>query len=213
MAEADIVIAGCGPGAAEFVTPATRAAAEQADVLVGAPRLLALFATAGRERIAADAKIDDLLDRINATTQAGRCVTVLVSGDPGVFSLARNIVLRFGAGRCRIVPGISSVQVAFARVGLDWLNARVVSAHGRQPEATAEELAACDRAAILIGTRAGQAWSAGVAAVAESTHAIFLCENLTLHDERVARVSAAELAGANAASLAIVLLVRKELLS
>ncbi len=43
MALNPIVIAGCGPGARECVTPEALAAIQEAEVLIRAPRLLALF--------------------------------------------------------------------------------------------------------------------------------------------------------------------------
>ena len=39
-----IVIVGCGPGSPDYLTPLARRAVERAEVLVGASRLLDLFA-------------------------------------------------------------------------------------------------------------------------------------------------------------------------
>ena len=61
-------------------------------------------------------------------------VTVLVSGDPGFFSLAKLVLRRFGRENCRIVPGISSVHVAFSRICLDWADAKIISAHVSDPD-------------------------------------------------------------------------------
>jgi precorrin-6y C5,15-methyltransferase (decarboxylating) CbiE subunit len=136
-------------------------------------------------------------------------VAVLVSGDPGLFSLARHVLAQFGREQCVVVPGISSVQVALGRLGLDWADARLVSAHGRPPDVEPEQLASADKVAILAGGRRGREWSARAAAALQASHVAYLCENLTLKDERVRPVAPHEIQ--QAASLSIILLVRRSL--
>jgi precorrin-6y C5,15-methyltransferase (decarboxylating) CbiE subunit len=208
-----IVIVGCGPGSPEYVSDAARRAVAWADVLVGSRRLLELFAGAAAERIIAGSDIPALLADIAQRRAAGGRVAVLVSGDPGFYSLAQPVTARFGREACEIVPGVSSVQVAFARLGLDWIDARLLSAHGRTPEIGDEELRRCDKIAILAGSAAALRWSAQAAVALRETHAAVLCENLTLDDERVAAITPEELAAAGAGALSLVLLVRRSQLS
>jgi cobalt-precorrin-7 (C5)-methyltransferase len=204
-----IVIVGCGPGAAEYVTEAARRAAAEADVLVGSPRLLAMVGDGTAERVAVDAHIAPLLAKLAELRAAGRRIAVLVSGDPGLFSLGQTLVRHFGREACEVVPGVSSVQVAFSRLGLDWSDARVASAHGRAPTAGAAELAGSDKVALLAGTADALRWAAGVVGALAASHEAFLCENLTLAGEQVRQVTAAELSDGRAGSLSIILLVRK----
>ncbi len=208
----NITIVGCGPGAADYVTPAARRAVAEAQIVVGSPRLLALFPDASPARILVGADIAAVLDQM-AALRDGRSLAVLVSGDAGLYSLAQPVLGRFGRERCRVIPGISSLQVAFARLGLDWADARVLSAHGRMPQIDAAELTAVDKIAILTGTPAGLQWAARAAQAIQESHAGFLCENLTLADERVQPVTPEELARRDAASLSIVLLIRRSLIS
>ena len=207
-----ITIVGCGPGAADYLTVAAREAVAAADVLCGSRRLLEMFPCAGRERIQL-AFDDKALDELDAIVRQGRPVTVLVSGDPGVFSAAKGIVARFGRDRCRVIPGISSLQVAFARLGLDWAGARIVSAHGRIPAETHDVLAGCDKIAVFAGTPEALAWTAALAERLAATHSVWLCERLTMEGERVRPLAAAKIAACGAASLSLLLLIRKELLS
>jgi precorrin-2/cobalt-factor-2 C20-methyltransferase len=207
-----IAIVGCGPGSARYVTDAARQAVNRADVLVGSRRLLDLFPDCAAERIAVDADIPLLLERIAALRDAGRRVSVLVSGDPGLYSLAQNVVRRFGREHCEITPAVSSVQVAFARLGLDSTDARILSAHGRTPEIAADQLRRSDKIAILAGGRDALQWSARMAESLDADHVAFLAENLTLDDERFRQISPKQLAAIDAASLSIVLLIRSTLL-
>ena len=127
-----ISIVGCGPGSLDYLTPASLRAIEQAEVLVGAKRLLDLFAASPAERIVVSAEIGEVLDHIAVRADRQR-IAVLVTGDPGLFSLAKPVIERFGRTRCRVIPGVSSVQTAFARIGVDWADARIISIHKEYP--------------------------------------------------------------------------------
>ncbi|MCX6900417.1 MAG: precorrin-6y C5,15-methyltransferase (decarboxylating) subunit CbiE [Verrucomicrobia bacterium] len=207
-----IIIVGCGPGALDYLTPAARAAIENAEVLIGAPRLLDAFPAHRAERVVVRTDIEDVLNQIAA--RAGhKKVAVMVSGDPGLCSLAKPVIKRLGRDACEVIPGISSVQVAFARIGLDWLDARIVTAHDKMPEVTAATLAGEKKLAVLAGNDATQAWIASLAASLAASHQIVVCENLTLPDERVRQINPSELQTMKLASRSIVLLIHKEVLS
>jgi precorrin-6y C5,15-methyltransferase (decarboxylating) CbiE subunit len=206
-----IWIVGCGPGSEEYVTPAARRAVREADVLLGSARLLALFPERACEKIVSPTDSDRVLALLAELVEKGRRVAVLVSGDPGLFSLAQVITGRFGAAACEVVSAVSSVQVAFARLGLSWADARILSAHGRAPTVPSADLAAADKIAILAGTAEALQWSAAAAKALGETHAAFVCENLTLPQERVGRIEAREIASCGASPLAVVLLVRRTL--
>jgi len=212
VTQSKIVIVGCGPGSAQYLTDAARTAVAGAEVILGARRLLGLFADSSARRIALDGDLPAMLEDIAATRAAGQRVAVLVSGDPGLYSLAQQVVRRFGPEQCEVVPAVSSVQVAFARLGLDWADARIVSAHARIPEVTPAALSPADKIAILVGAPASVRWAAGVAFVIRASHVAFLAENLTLDDERFQPIMAEQLSVTQAASLSIVLLIRRCLL-
>jgi len=207
-----IIIVGCGPGALNYLTPAARAAIENAEVLVGAQRLLDLFPAQHAERIVVKADIESVLNRIVARAGSKK-VAVLVSGDPGLCSLAKPVIKRFGRDACEIIPGISSVQVAFAHVGLDWLDARIVSAHDKTPDISPAALAGEKKIAILAGNDVAQSWIASLAELLASSHQTFVCEHLTLSGESVRQVRPSELQSMKLPSRAIILLVHKEVLS
>lgn len=210
--ENSIAIVGCGPGSPDQLTEAARLAIRRADVLVGTERLLAAHAAADQERIPVQSNIARVLDEIADRRERAK-IAVLVTGDPGLCSLARPVLRRFGRESCEIFPGISAVQVAFARLGLEWLDARIVGAHARVPELSALDLAGHEAIAILGGHRDAQRWCAGVAADLGEAYTVVTCEDLTLEGECVRRVSPAELAAAALSTRTVILLLRKELLS
>lgn len=203
-----IVIAGCGPGHPDYVTGAVHQAVAEAEVLVGARHLLELFPKSTATRIPVGADIQRALD--NMTNYAHRRMVVLVSGDSGLFSLARRVQDHFGFDHCRPIPGVSSVQVACARLGLDWHDLRVLSAHGRSPDTTSDELRQWSKIAILAGTAAAADWAADQLDQLGASYRAWVCENLTWDNEQVRQLDSAALRTAELASRTIILLIRQE---
>jgi precorrin-6y C5,15-methyltransferase (decarboxylating) CbiE subunit len=205
-----ITIVGCGPGGLDYLTPVARDSIARAEVLVGASRLLELFSTNGAQRIVAGGDVPRALDQL-APHIGKRKVVVIVSGDPGICSLAQPVIQRFGWQACRVIPGISSVQVAFARLGLDWTDARLISAHHHAPQLDLDSLAEESKIAVLAGNASTIAWIVGLAKRLAATHSIFACEDLTLLQERVFRLDPDDLASGRLSAQSIVLFIGKKI--
>ncbi|WP_230196291.1 precorrin-6y C5,15-methyltransferase (decarboxylating) subunit CbiE [Streptomyces coriariae] len=136
------------------------------------------------------------LDAMEEYVAKERRVVVLASGDPGFFGIVRALAERFGAHRLDVRPGVSSVATAFARLGLTWDDAVVVSAHGRDPRTAVNVCRAHPKVAVLTGPGAGPAELG--AALARSAPGRVLVVAGALGDpagERVERVSPGEAAG------------------
>jgi precorrin-6Y C5,15-methyltransferase (decarboxylating) len=114
-----------------------------ADLIVGGRRHL--DGLPGRHLVIGG-DLGPVLDAI--ANEPGR-VCVLASGDPGFFGIGRVLAERFGPGALDVRPAPSSVSLAFARLGLPWDDAVVVSAHGRPLRAAARRAAAAAKAAVL----------------------------------------------------------------
>jgi len=203
-----IIIAGCGPGHPDYLTDAVRNAVARAEVLVGARHLLDLFPGKPATRIPVGSDIPAVVARIEAERQ--RRIVVLVSGDPGLFSLARTLQKHFGTRQCQLLPGVSSVQLACARLGIDWHDLQIVSAHGRSPEITADRLNRYRKIAVLAGTGEANRWAADLLEQLGERYRAFACENLTLKDERIRQLEAAGLRAAELSSRTIILLLARE---
>jgi cobalt-precorrin-7 (C5)-methyltransferase len=212
MNKQPILIVSCGPGAPEYLTETARQAVNQAELLVGATRLLALFPEATAQRYPVKADLNTALDNIE-TAYPKQKIVVLVTGDAGLHSFAKTIIQRFGRTHCQIISGISSIQVAFARLGLEWTNAHIISAHGTTPDVNHERLATEERIAILGGGKASWAIIENIIEKCRPTHAAFLCENLTLENERVIALEDKALSSLEPASLSIIVLVSHRLIS
>lgn len=115
----EIVIAGAGLG--EFTADVMRAVNE-ADTVFADSR----FA----DRIPAGKNVADIRSFHEIDGMTGK-ILLLVSGDPGVFSLLPVIKRRYPGENIRVLPGISSLQAICANAGETWHDAAIISGHGR----------------------------------------------------------------------------------
>lgn len=131
--EHKIIVAGIGPGAKEYVVPMAMQAIQTAKVLVGGNRALAEFANDTQQTFAIKADINAVMEFIQEKLLE-HDVVVMVSGDPGYYSLLSAIRKHFPLKQISVIPGLSSMQTAFAKIALPWQNARLLSFHGRVPK-------------------------------------------------------------------------------
>jgi precorrin-6B C5,15-methyltransferase / cobalt-precorrin-6B C5,C15-methyltransferase len=134
-----------------FADPLPVAAAKalaDAELVVGSPRFLEAVGATGRTLALGrgGATLAEALDALAGV--AGRAV-VLASGDPGFFGVVRALADRFGPHALEVHPAPSSVSLAFARLGLPWDDALVVSTLGRSLPEAAALAAASSKAAVL----------------------------------------------------------------
>ena len=124
-----ILVVGVGAGGRESVLPSVCERVLMADLLYGAPRLLALWPDHGGQQVCLDADIAKLVQDLQARGE--KKVAVLASGDPGFYGIGSTLLERLGAEELEIVPNVSSLQLACARAGVAWDKAVFLSAHGR----------------------------------------------------------------------------------
>ncbi|NJC73270.1 precorrin-6y C5,15-methyltransferase (decarboxylating) subunit CbiE [Planosporangium thailandense] len=140
-----ITVIGCDGGP---LPPGAEPLVAEATLVVGAARHLSQVDT-GAERIVLGA-VRDAVTRLS--THDGRAV-VLASGDPGFFGIVAT--LRRAGLRPAVIPAPSSVAHAFARLGLPWDDALVVSAHGRDLRRAVNVCRAHRKVAVLTAPGAG----------------------------------------------------------
>jgi precorrin-6Y C5,15-methyltransferase (decarboxylating) len=124
--------------------------------------------------------LSEALARIEGTEGP---VVVLASGDPGFFGIVRLLGGQFGRENLRVLPGLSSVALAFARAGLSWDDAVTVSAHGRDPRRAVNVCRAHPKVAVLTSPDFGPAELAEALGGLDRTFVV--AENLGEADERV----------------------------
>ena len=183
-----ITVVGTGTGG-----PAGVPELDKAALVVGGRRHLdAVEVPEGAERVVLG-PLAPALDTVAAYVAEERPVVVLASGDPGFFGIVRALAERFGPGLLDVRPGVSSVAAAFARAGLPWDDAVVVSAHGRDPRTAVNVCRAHPKVAVLTGPDAGPAELG--AALRGERRVLVVASALGSAGESVERVTPEEAAG------------------
>lgn len=124
--EGRVTVVGLGPAGPEWLTPEAQVALAEADELIGyGPYLARVPARDGQARHGSDNRNES--QRARAALElaaAGKRVAVVSSGDPGIFAMAAAVLEvvdeeggAFAQTTVRVVPGLSAMQVAAARVG------------------------------------------------------------------------------------------------
>ena len=187
------------------LTKAARSAIEHADVVVGGHRLLAAHAPVSRRTVAIEADVDATIEAVAAEDGA---ICILASGDPGFFGIVRALAARFGHEALDVHPTASSVSLAFARLGLPWDDAVVVSAHGRPLEAAASAAAPHPKVAVLTSPESPpQRLGTELLRIGCAARRVFVCSDLATAEEQVHAVDLRQLAEGTWSPLSVVVLI------
>jgi precorrin-6Y C5,15-methyltransferase (decarboxylating) len=208
VGEAKVHIVGIGDDGVDGMTAQARRLVEAAEVLLGPESCAALLPAALRGRLESAAGLEDLVERIQAA--GPRRLVVLASGDPLFYGTARYVCAKLGKDRFEVVPHVSSMQLAFARVKESWEDAFLANLAGQSIERVIDKV----RSAETVGLFTSEQWPPAAVARALLDEGIdsfqaYVCENLGSPDERVTQGSLADIAKDSFGPLNVMILVRK----
>lgn len=127
-----IFVAGIGPGDKSYITPAALEKILSAKILIGGRRALKDFSQTNQEIFPITRDLDAVINFIREKILTDE-VVVMVSGDPGYFSILDLLRKNFSPSIIEVLPSISAIQLAFAKLSLSWQSAKLLSFHGRRP--------------------------------------------------------------------------------
>ena len=107
---------------------------KEADVVVGAARTLALFASHLRPQAETHdltGKLSQVPGWIEQARAADRKAVVLATGDPLCHGIGRYLIDKLGHEAIEVLPNVTTLQLACARLGLAWQDARICSIHSK----------------------------------------------------------------------------------
>jgi precorrin-6Y C5,15-methyltransferase (decarboxylating) len=203
-----IHIIGIGDDGLAGVTSQAQKLIDDAQVLVGAEPALARIPASNAQRFIVGGNLDDTLDRIAAAS--GKRVVVLASGDPLFYGVARYLCDKLGKDRFDVLPHVSSMQLAFARVKESWEEAYLTDLANRPLDQVVEKI----RSAQKVGLFTSETTPPRAVAMALLERRIdyfsaYVCENLGSPDERVTQGELAEIATQDFSPLNVMVLVRR----
>jgi precorrin-6B C5,15-methyltransferase / cobalt-precorrin-6B C5,C15-methyltransferase len=142
--QSQVTVVGIGAGGWRSLTQDARDALTAATAIAGSPRQLALLPDLAARRVPLPSPLLGHLDAL-VSDNPGLCL--LASGNPMLHGIGATLSRRLGTAAVRILPAVSSVALACARLGWPQHEVAVVSLVSQQPEAT---LAAMHPGARLI---------------------------------------------------------------
>ena len=191
-----IIVAGIGPGNIDFITPAALKKIRAAKFLVGGRRALKDFSSAEQTTCAITGDLDSALNFIREKISCGE-VVVMVSGDPGYYSMLDLLRKNFPPTQIEVIPSISAIQLAFPKISLPWHAATLASFHGRQP---GREVLKFSTGKILGLLTDAEFNSASISKLLvdeygwEKNSAVTICARLSYPDEKIFTTTLAEAA-------------------
>ncbi len=202
-----IHVIGIGDDGLEAMPTSVRQTIADAEVLLGTERTLALVpkSSAQRHTISSD------LNQLVATLQkaAGKRVALLIYGDPMFYGLARYVCDKLGKDRFVVVPHVSSMQLAFARVMESWEEAYLTDLAKHPLDAVLEKIRSAQKVGLFASDNCGPAQVAAALLARKIDYfTAYVCENLGARDERVTRGTLAEIAGQSFDPLNVMILIR-----
>ncbi len=181
-----IYVVGIGPGKDDMLTLAACQLIDRAEVLVGWPRLLQLFPDFQGEKIAMSGSIDQAMQFLAEISS--RQVVVLASGDPMLFGIGKRICQHFPPAQRQVIPGISSIQMLFAEIGMDMNELYITSSHGQSPDF--DFLFAHDKVALVTDQYLGPYRIAQQALIRQLKRTFIIGENLGYANQRISMLRA-----------------------
>ncbi|RAG85706.1 precorrin-6y C5,15-methyltransferase (decarboxylating) subunit CbiE [Streptacidiphilus pinicola] len=162
------------------LSDAARAALDAATlVAAGSVALHALSLRSGVERMALGSA--ELVAR-RIAEHRGTAV-VVAEGDPGFFGVVRTLRRPEYGLEIEVLPAVSAVAAAFARAGMPWDDAQIVSTHGRGLRRAVNICRANPKVAVLTAPGAGPS---ELALMLRDVHRTFvICEALGTPEENV----------------------------
>lgn len=206
-----INIVGIGDDGFDGLTRQARKVIESADVIVGNRGLidnLAAQAISQAERVVVSGGLEELVETLQA--HADQSVALVTGGDPLFYGIARFLAETLGKDRFEVIPHVSSMQLAFARVKENWDDAYLTNLATQPLDRVVESIRTADR----VGLFTTEAISPAVVASALLDRRIdyftaYVCENLGTPDETVTQGDLKSISAQSFSALNVMVLVRK----
>jgi len=141
-----VKLIGIGDNGKESLLPQYIQWIEESEVLVGGERVLSYFPDYQGEKVVIKGGIQAIAEKLQKET---RPTVVLASGDPLFFGIGSYLAKKINI---EVYPYVSSIQLAFAKMGESWQDAFVVSVHGRSMKGLAQRIDGKRKIALLTDT-------------------------------------------------------------
>ena len=204
--EKKIHIIGIGDDGLEGLTPAASELIRSAELVIGTNSVIGNLDSSAV--IEVDGSLDDIVAKL--ADNQGKKTVLLADGDPLFYGVARYLCDSLGKDRFEVLPHVSSMQLAFARVKESWDDAFLANL-ATQPISRIIEKA---RVAEKVGLFTIESCKPNDVAKTLLENQIdyfsaYVCENLGSRDECVTQGELSDIASQEFGALNVMILVRK----
>jgi precorrin-6B C5,15-methyltransferase / cobalt-precorrin-6B C5,C15-methyltransferase len=204
-----IHVIGVGSDGLAGLTARARELIGAADLVLGSDNVLDLVpeVTARRTRIGPD--LQEVVRTLEANLGRQRLV-ILAGGDPLFYGVARYLCDRLGKDRFEVLPHVSSMQLAFARVKESWEEAYLTNLATHPLDEVIDRIRTADVVGLFTSEEEGPPVIARrLLARGLDYFRAYVCENLGAPDERVTQGELADVQEMEFAPLNVMILKRK----
>lgn len=192
---------GIGDNGRESLLPQYAQWINESEVLVGGERLLAFFPNYQGEKVVIKGGLSAIVERLQNET---RLTVVLASGDPLFFGIGSYLSSKINI---EVYPYLSSIQLAFAKMGESWQDAYLVSVHGRSMKGLAQRIDGKAKVALLTDVENSPNRIADyLLSFGMKEYRAFVAENLQGENEKTGWYELEEMVGLEFSPLNVVVL-------
>lgn len=204
-----VPVIGIGPDGMAGLTARSRDLLAAAEMVFGSDTVLRLLPELPAERVRIGANLPEVVETLRANLGRRR-LAIVASGDPLFYGTARYLCERVGAEYFDVMPHVSSMQLAFARIKESWEEAYLTDLAARPLDAALDKI----RTAETVGLFTSEQYQPGRVARELLGRGIdyftaYVCENLGGKDERITRGDLSEIQDMRFDPLNILILRRK----
>jgi precorrin-6B C5,15-methyltransferase / cobalt-precorrin-6B C5,C15-methyltransferase len=204
-----IYVVGIGGDGLAGLTARARDLVASAEVLVGSDGALRLLPEVNAERVRLGSDLGDVTERLRANFGKKRIV-VVATGDPLFYGVARYLCDRLGKERFEVLPHVSSMQLAFARVKETWEEAYLTDLSVRPLDDVLDRIRGAETVGLFTSETYHPARIARELLIRGLDYfRAYVCENLGGKDERITQGELSELQGMHFDPLNVMILKRK----
>lgn len=131
-----------------------------------------------------------MIDYIRENREKKICI--IVSGDTGFYSLLSYLSKNFKSSDLNVIPGISSYQYLFSKIGEVWQNYKLLSVHGREMDYV--EILKKSKKIVLLTDDKNTPYSIAktIFQAGLINYEIIVGERLSYPDEKIVKISIKE---------------------
>jgi precorrin-6Y C5,15-methyltransferase (decarboxylating) len=209
VTEPRIHVIGVGSDGLAGLTGRARDILAHAEVVFGSAHTLALVPELRAEKHPVGSDLQETVTALSAVMGQKR-IALVAGGDPLFYGVARYLCDRLGKDRFEVLPHVSSMQLAFARVKESWEEAYLTNLATHPLDQVIDRIRTAETVGLFPGDNEGPAEIARqLLARGLDYFRVFVCENIGGRDERVTQGELSEIAEMEFAPLNVVILKRK----